>query len=482
MISFGVRAGAEGEAQFDELDANIRQSEWIVVGAGYHRQDEYGRLRTLLGGPYTGVANGECDNSNEIYANRPELKYYREDNREGGSQFNAARQAADKLLEIRGGRFFTRAYVDRSVINHSRYDQYIPGKQYNDRTEQWEHIPMHDHVSPNSYQIQLLRRILEPGSIVCVYGVPSDVIQRDYRERLQDPVQREGEEGAAYSQRWHELHQKPISVYFGVDLRQRMEEIQAEHMLQTKAHSDDTFITVYDASDEKSHIKWDNRFNQEQNSPMSWIMGCPPVGRTSKVGVMIAGNAMRIGGACVQKTWNGNKWQNWKFCPHLYADTQEESVISFLRELVNPRARRLFDTTLLQLADKYYPGDPQIQRHGNSKIYTAHSYKVKVPTKSGATDYVDVRKSHHTAPYKREANMEIKASDRLDPSLPTLYISFVAAPNCNTDMSASRHTYKRNEWPADTMHRSYALCAVRDIVVFLSFRQGIIVSRPLQLD
>lgn len=468
LTCYCARAGAEGEAQFDELDDRIRKSEWIVVGAGYNRSEEWGRLKTLLGGLYTGVANAHCDNAQEMYVNHPELKNYEVK----GSQAEAARIAVKKLLEIREGRRFTRAFIDRSVVNTTLKDQYDPV-----RTQEGtcKHILLKDdHVDANSFTIQFLSQILDVGAIVCCHDKLGEATEEELQEMLNQHIVRTEEERELASLRFQQLCHNPIRAYFGVDEDAKREKVETE-------------ITEYDASNASSHIKLINSFNYNENSPMRWIMGSPSgsgspsMGPTSKVGVMIAGNAMRIGGGCVRKTQQrGTSWDGWQYCElstkhhsHLDADTQEESVISFLRSLVRTDKTAEFDQRLVDQAVVYYPGDPT----GAGTLYDPKSYQVVVVDSENYQHYIDVRNSRSPLPYKREANVTINAADRVDQKLPTLYISFVAAPNCNENRNGNRNKKPNNKhWTPDTMHRALALEAVKDLKVFATFIRAALVS------
>jgi hypothetical protein len=186
---------------------------------------------------------------------------------------------------------------------------------------------------------------------------------------------------------------------------------------------------------------------------IKWILEGP-------VGVMIASNMGRPGGACSQMEFNPYTGQlQFKFHPHPHASTQEESVLTCLRLLVKP---------------KTYKIERQLS-------YFMERYGMKPATGNATTDFLikrndgskfDVRSCTTPSEYAREFGSRIPIySPNIGVDTHDIYLSFIAGPNAITpspgDLRARvARTGKDGIKMLDTTFRTMSFPAHDDYILF----------------
>ena len=182
--------------------------------------------------------------------------------------------------------------------------------------------------------------------------------------------------------------------------------------MQTPApdfYLDGTGIFFKDLNDPSSFITVNNIQNRNKNNrslAMEWIY-------QNKVGVMIASNLGRPGGACSQVTRITGVFE---FQEHPNATTQEESVLSFIHRIVKKRGPiNYLDAQLNVLTSKYSMGLPR----GKS----FHHFSVKADAGCSFNVHDSAIPDH----YDREFGSVIDILDGNKTN--TIYISYIAGPN-----------------------------------------------------
>ena len=206
------------------------------------------------------------------------------------------------------------------------------------------------------------------------------------------------------------------------------------------AHDPDSFITIGNAK---------NRFSYNRSLAMEWIY-------TKRVGVMIASNLGRPGGACSQITVH-NKFE---FIPHPLAKTQEESVLTFIHSIVPQRGQTHYLEKQLK--------------------FILSVFGMDIPTGDRKTDFIvknkingrqfDVRRSNNPNDYDREIGSTIIVEDSDTNLQHKIYISFIAGPNASSPRNndwTPRCAIKRGRFlQFDTMFRTISMPATADYDLF----------------
>ena len=215
-----------------------------------------------------------------------------------------------------------------------------------------------------------------------------------------------------------------------------------------------TAIHYMDLNDPSSFIAVNNIANRRcynESLAMEWIY-------QKNVGVMIASNLGRPGGACSQVTANNT----FEFAQHPNAKTQEESVLTFIHRIVEKNGKINYLETQLALLCRKFGMDLPIGHSPNDFI-------VKGVDRSS----FNVRTSSNPDDYNREFGSKINVVDYLGSNTNAIYISYVAGPNA----SYPRHGGWRPRGcepnhsrllKFDTMFRTISKPAMRDYELFRS--------------
>ena len=186
---------------------------------------------------------------------------------------------------------------------------------------------------------------------------------------------------------------------------------------------------------------------------MEWIY-------KKKVGVMIASNLGRPGGACCQETHRGK----FEFHSHPDIKTQEESVLTFIHRIVLQRgggrsSTNFLETQLNWMTQMFGMDTPR----GDQGDFIAYD-KLKRHS-------FNVRSSCDPDDYDREIGSEIDVVDASNKNqINKIYISFIAGPNAcppsdgvwNARLAKSTNRLKG----FDTMFRTISTPAINSYRVF----------------
>ena len=202
----------------------------------------------------------------------------------------------------------------------------------------------------------------------------------------------------------------------------------------------DSFITINNAG---------NRGSQRQSRAMEWVY-------TERVGVVIASNIGRPGGACTQE----NSMSGFFFQQHPDARTQEESVLTFIRSIVTKyNHKNYLDKQLGVLSNLFGMRFPT----GN------HRTDFMVNDRQKHTQF-NVRTSCEPLDYDREFGSSISVTDPISKVNHNIYLSFIAGPNASTppydNWTARRGKIKNGVLKFDTMFRTISQPARRDYGLF----------------
>jgi hypothetical protein len=181
-----------------------------------------------------------------------------------------------------------------------------------------------------------------------------------------------------------------------------------------------TFINLNDQND-RINIPNINEGCSNRNRPkhaLEWIL-------SERVGVMIASNMGRPGGACSHSQRNPYTQQiEFKFQEHAMANTQEESALTCIRSLVRrSRQGQDFDKPMGSLFDKYKmrpgrgtPDDFLVKGNNNTKF--------NIQTESNVSNYS--REFGFNVPI---FNPNVKRNTH------DIYLSFISGPNASSTRS-----------------------------------------------
>jgi hypothetical protein len=185
-------------------------------------------------------------------------------------------------------------------------------------------------------------------------------------------------------------------------------------------------------------------------------------GKTSKVGVMIASNMGRPGGACYRQD-SGNP----KFCNMEDASTQEESVLSFIHK--RAKDTRILLANLEQLHKRYGMSDPS----GDDEDFFVQRTPLQMQQANDKSPTFNVRTSKTVADYAREFGFDINVNSLDTRYQHDVYLSFVAAPNAQ---SPGGDLKPRKRTSPDTVFRTYSMAAAGDQFLFTDMVKAALIA------
>ena len=239
-------------------------------------------------------------------------------------------------------------------------------------------------------------------------------------------------------------------------------------------HVDITGIYFMDLKDSSSFItvkNIENRNKWNQSLAMEWIY-------SKKVGVMIASNLGRPGGACSQLTLTNKEFE---FQEHPNASTQEESVLTFIHRIVKKKGRINYLDAQLDVLTKMFGMD--LPAGDSSKDFIV---------KGNNGHLFNVRDSANPDDYDREFGSVINIVDRQRTN--KIYISYVAGPNVMMPSNGKLDARRVKQGPGndgnlffklDTMFRTISEPAMESYHLFRSMIVRALVaslSKMLQID
>ena len=175
-----------------------------------------------------------------------------------------------------------------------------------------------------------------------------------------------------------------------------------------------------------------------------------------RVGIMVAGNIMRPGGACIPPDFG-------KFKDMPNAKTQEESVFSLLEALIKKKhhTESLVDDKYLGQFKHLYVGNP---------IGTSEDNMIRRFTDKNQQGKINIKTTEDPKMYKREFGFMV-LNEPTKSDQPGIYVSVTAGPNANKTWRTNAHhrrgmTDRNGNMLADTCFRSYSLKAARNYQSF----------------
>jgi hypothetical protein len=225
-----------------------------------------------------------------------------------------------------------------------------------------------------------------------------------------------------------------------------------------------TTIKYMDLNDPSSFITVNNVQNRKTSNrslAMEWIY-------EKKVGVMIASNLGRPGGACSQVTRNNV----FTFQEHADVRTQEESVLTCIHQMIDKRGRRNYlDAQLSFIFQMFGMHTP----NGNPTDFIVED---RVKNRS-----FNVRDSADPNDYSREIGSSITIVDKLainGPVTNNIYLSFIAGPNASAPRGGvwdARKSHQGGEFlQFDTMFRTISKPALDHYHVFRSMIKAALIA------
>ena len=175
-----------------------------------------------------------------------------------------------------------------------------------------------------------------------------------------------------------------------------------------------TAVNYVNMNNKLSFITLENvhHVGRQSSKAMRWI-------REGNVGVMIASNLGRPGGACSQTDENGD----FKFEYHACASTQEESALTYIHSIVpntpdgSPNCLELLLNSLM-LEYGMEPAEGDI----DEDFLVIRNDKTRF----------NVRESHNVAEYSREIGSMVQIADQSSDGCHDIYLSFVSGPNASS--------------------------------------------------
>jgi len=200
-----------------------------------------------------------------------------------------------------------------------------------------------------------------------------------------------------------------------------------------------------------------NRNTRNQSLAMEWIY-------RKNVGVMIASNMGRPGGACSQVT---RATREFEFQEHPNATTQEESVLTFIHRIVKKRGQTNYLDAQLHVLSRMYSMKLPLGKRPHDPYHDPdHDFMVKVD----AGRSFNVRDSANPDDYDREFGSVIKIADGHHTN--KIYISYIAGPNAmiprNSCYDAREVRQTEPFLKFDTMFRTISKPAIASYGVFRS--------------
>jgi hypothetical protein len=228
-----------------------------------------------------------------------------------------------------------------------------------------------------------------------------------------------------------------------------------------------TQIWSMDMHDKDQFIRTANEAKKPYNSlAMNWIMDRPTHGR---VGVMIASNIGRPGGACYTRRSFGGRKPEPAFHKMPDASTQEESVLTYIQSRATDRGELLNNLWVLSNEYAMKPGTGY-----NDRDFMVKRTPKQINKRQPEAEF-NVRTSADPFDYKREFGFSLRVNSKgtLRKSSHEVYLSFVSAPNAKRPVMGTGPMHARvakrdrdGNKSLDTVFRTYSEPAAKDLGLF----------------